>query len=90
MRGLGSMLWDLALPEKSPLPQVVACWNGLAISAFATAARVLRLDAHTQKAFPSDAKDPADYLAAAEKVRLPNSGCGMPVYTWCMLGAVRS
>ena len=51
-------------------PQVVAAWNGMAISAFAMASRVLASDTSPPKpSFPADRQDPSVYLDAAVKVR---------------------
>ena len=52
------------------LAQVVAAWNGMSISAFATASRVLASDASPTKpsSFPADRQEPSVYMDAAVKV----------------------
>ena len=49
--------------------QVVAAWNGMAISAFATASRVLASDRQPlDSSFPIEDKDPRVYMDAAVRV----------------------
>lgn len=55
-------------PFPSPSPQVVTAWNGMAISAFARAGRVLPALPHC---FPVEGRPRGEYLEAAAKVLLP-------------------
>lgn len=48
--------------------QVVTAWNGMTISAFANASRVLAAEQPLAR-FPIDGRPAADYLDAAEKAR---------------------
>ncbi|CAD7700012.1 unnamed protein product, partial [Ostreobium quekettii] len=57
---------------KRPRPhldnKVVAAWNGMAISAFALAARVLKSESPpVEPCFPVDGVDPSEYLSVAHK-----------------------
>ncbi|KAL3693595.1 hypothetical protein R1sor_007246 [Riccia sorocarpa] len=59
--------------EKRPHPhlddKVIVAWNGLALSAFSRASRILRMEPESEKYyFPVTGCDPKEYLAAAEKV----------------------
>ena len=50
---------------------MVTAWNGLAISAFANASRILASErAQTQPQFPVEGRPAGDYLQAAQKVLL--------------------
>jgi hypothetical protein len=55
----------------SCLLQVVTAWNGLAISAYANASRVLASEhAQAEPRFPVEGRPASDYLQAAQKVLL--------------------
>jgi hypothetical protein len=57
--------------QASCLLQVVTAWNGIAISAFANASRILASQrAQTEPQFPVEGRPAADYLQAAQKVLL--------------------
>lgn len=59
----------IMLHQQAPPLQVVTAWNGMAISAFANAARVLSAPgAQAQRRFPVEGRPAADYLEAAQKV----------------------
>jgi len=75
-----------------PPAQIVSAWQGMTISAFATAARVLP---HEQppatRQFPVEGRDPKEYLQAALKVRGAEAGCTCTHHAkcnWCMHFAV--
>lgn len=54
---------------------MVTAWNGIAISAFANASRVLASEhAQTEAQFPVEGRPAADYLQAAQKVPLACTG----------------
>ncbi len=56
--------------------QIVAAWNGMAISAFAMASRVLISEEQPLDfSFPVEDKDPRAYMDAAVRVRSQALGC---------------
>lgn len=63
--------------------QIVSAWQGMAISAFATAARVLP---HEQppaaREFPVEGRNPQEYLQAALKVRYGRAGSSGEGFRW--------
>lgn len=49
--------------------QIVAAWNGMALSAFAVAGRALSAQSQSsRRLFPVEGCSPAEYLAVAQKV----------------------
>lgn len=72
-KGLMIIQW-YALLKLSPCVgpiQIVAAWNGMAISVFALASRVLQAESSpAHRAFPVEGRDPAYYIDVALKVRL--------------------
>jgi hypothetical protein len=72
--GLGGVpLLPACLLQPHPLfcaLQIVPAWNGMAISAYALASRILTHERPpAQRRFPAEGRPPADYLQAALKVR---------------------
>jgi hypothetical protein len=77
MEGLGHLVQQnsTTIHQASRSLQVVTAWNGLAISAFANASRVLASElAQTEAQFPVEGRPAGDYLQAAQKVLLACTG----------------